>query len=492
MNNATQSRLDAWRWLASAEGEALREKVKDWTSPLPAQVTALRKHFSQEVVHAALQWAAGRAKAKAKFGTPSSDSTSLWCDPEGVEMASGPLPAAWKAQRFASLLPKSKILDICCGIGADAIALRDAGLDVTCVDLDPLRSWMAEQNTHRPALTRDARELAADETFWREGPGKEIAALHIDPARRESGGAGGGGGRSRIWKFADIEPGPEVLRAVLARCPHACIKLSPGLNFSEVHQHLIEPAGLERRSQIEIISQRGKLVQGLVWTGSLASTASELHVSPPSSRRATLLTNSANWSLAGEPDRSEDLETMPLSRYFFEVDDAIERAELLATLIRASSVPLAMAHPKLGLFVTKADFSSPPKLDPHITTWLTPFELVAEMPWNERKVEERLRQLDAGIVEVKTRDGAVNPDELQTRFSHNKRDGKLSEKMHSRVSDSLTFFHDGKTPRVAKVPKITADVSEVPQFQKSTFVLFVLRFGQSFRAIIARRVVADV
>lgn len=498
MNNATQSRLDAWRWLASTEGEALREKVKDWTSPLPAQVTALRKHFSQEVVHAALQWAAGRAKAKAKFGTLASESNALWCDPEGVEMASGPLPAAWKAQRFASLLPKSKILDICCGIGADAISLRDAGLDVTCVDLDPLRAWMAEQNTQRPALTLDARELAADETFWREVPGKDIAALHIDPARREKVGAGGGGGsggsgaRSRIWKFADVEPGPEVLRALLARCPNACIKLSPGLNFSEVHQHLIEPAGLAGRTQIEIISQRGKLVQGLVWTGSLASTTSELHVSPLPSRRATLLTHSGNWFLAGEPDRSEDLETMPLSRYFFEVDDAIERAELLATLMRASSVPLAMAHPKLGLFVTKAEFSSPPKLDPHIAPWLTPFELVAEMPWNERKVEERLRQLDAGIVEVKTRDGAVNPDELQTRFSQKKRDGKPGEKVHSRANDSLTSLHDGITPHVAKVPKITAGVSEVPQFAKSTFVLFVLRFGQSFRAIIARRVVADV
>lgn len=484
MSDRGQSQVDAWRWLASAEGDALREKVKDWTAPLPAQVASLRKQFSQEVVHAALQWASGRAKAIAKFGEAGA---SLWCDPEGVEMASGPLPAEWKARRFAQALGNSgTVLDICSGIGADAIALRDAKLNVKCVDLDPLRSWMAEKNTQRQSVSMDARTIATDDAFWRDGVGKDVAALHIDPARRASSG---GGGRSRVWKFADVEPSPEVLRGLLARCPDAGIKLSPGLNFAEVHQHLIEPSGLDGKSQVEIISQRGKLVQGIVWTGKLARGNDESSDAAAASRRATLLTYAANWSVFGEPDQPHDLEVLPLSRYFFEVDDAIERAELLGTLARSSThVPLAMAHPKLGLFVTRNEYPTLPQLDAHVAPWLTPFELIAEMPWNERKVEERIKQLAAGIVEVKTRDGLVNPDELQIRFSNKKNDKNFTRE----TAEQANFSSNRKNLSPVKVPKITTYLGEAPQFQKTAIVLFILRFGQSPRAIIARRLVADV
>ncbi len=495
MNDREQSRLDAWRWLASAEGDALRAKVKDWIAPLPAQVTALRKEFSQEVVHAALQWASGRAKAIAKFGELGSH---LWSDPEGVEMASGPLPAAWKATRFAraSRQNSGTVLDVCCGIGADAIALREAGLAVTCVDLDPLRAWMAEQNTQCPSIVMDARALATDEAFWRAGLGKDVTALHIDPARRITIGSGGAS-RSRIWKFADVEPGPEAIRALLERCPDAGIKLSPGLNFAEVREQLVEPSNLSGQSQVEFISQRGKLVQGVVWTGKLARGMDEMADSSPAPRRATLLTSAGNWSIFGEADRPQNLEVLPLSRYFFEVDDAIERAELLGALTQLSargtpSVPLALAHPKLGLFVARENYSTLPILDASVSPWLTPFELLAEMPWNERKVEERLKQLGAGIVEVKTRDGLVNPDDLQTKFSRKRNVAKMS--IQNERNEQKKNFASGKNPLFGaeRLSNFTQHVGEVPQFSPRPLVLFVLRFGQSPRALVARRLVADV
>jgi hypothetical protein len=106
-----------------------------------ADVTALRKKWDKELVHAALALVKARGKAAVKFGAAA---TRLVADPEGVEMATSHAAAAWKARRFAAAGGRTRaVLDLCCGIGGDAMALHAAGLDVTCVDSDPVRAWMA-------------------------------------------------------------------------------------------------------------------------------------------------------------------------------------------------------------------------------------------------------------------------------------------------------------------------------------------------------------
>ena len=64
-------------------------------------------------------------------------------------------------------------------------------------------------------------------------------------------------------------------------------------------------------------------------------------------------------------------------------------------------------HPKLGLLSADEPIDSP---------WLTAFELQAHMPWREKRVRQWLRAHDAGLVEVKTRGRAVDPDPLQKRL----------------------------------------------------------------------------
>jgi hypothetical protein len=125
----------------------------------------------------------------------------------------------------------------------------------------------------------------------------------------------------------------------------------------------------------------------------------------------------------------------------YEVDDAIERAEVLTVACERSG--MGMAHPALGLLTG----DEPPEVIAarwaDAMVWLRGFEVIEEMGWNERKVEQRLRQLGAGVVEVKTRDRVVNPDQLQPAWS-----------------------------RKEGVP----------------LVVFVLRFGKSVRVVIAKRV----
>ena len=63
-----------------------------------------------------------------------------------------------------------------------------------------------------------------------------------------------------------------------------------------------------------------------------------------------------------------------------------------------------MLHPRVGLLTSDARIESP---------WLTGFEVIESMPWNESRVKAALDALGAGIVEVKTRGKVVNPDVVQ-------------------------------------------------------------------------------
>ncbi len=67
---------------------------------------------------------------------------------------------------------------------------------------------------------------------------------------------------------------------------------------------------------------------------------------------------------------------------------------------------LASIHPQLGLLTS----DRPEACD---SPWLTPFELAVQMPWRAKKVRRWLAGQDAGVVEVKTRGGAVDPEKAR-------------------------------------------------------------------------------
>lgn len=401
----------------SPECDALHERAAACDAYSTADVTALRKKWDKELVHAALALAKARGKAAVKFG---SAAARLVADPEGVEMATSHAAAAWKARRFAAAT--GGVVDLCCGIGGDAMALRAAGLDVTCVDSDPVRAWMAGVNA------ACSSRCAAVETLLAEA-GEVGAMFHIDPARRVRSGSTSG----RVWSLAEVLPGPEVLRAVVERWRDGAIKLAPGVSYAE-----LAAAGLE--GEVEVISERGGLTQAVLWTGRL-SRGDGL-------RSATLLRCAAHAepgaedvaTLTGAPDVPEAIPVWPTGqespRFVHEVDDSIERAELLTALCARTGA--AMLHPRLGLVASDSLLHD---------SFLKGFELLEMARWNEQRAAAVLKRLGAGSIEVKTRAKAVNPDEVQ--------------------------------PALTKAACVKGGVP---------LVLFVLRFGSEARMLVARRV----
>lgn len=366
-----------WTTLAHDANQPLRDAAQIVDPHDVAGISRLRKHFNAELVHAALQLSEARRKALPKFG--GEISRRLWADPTGVEMATSRAVAEHKAARFASQ-PKRSVLDACCGIGGDAMSLARE-MEVTCLDIEPTRAWMAGVNTGRLSRCEDVTtaDFADD-------------LLHIDPARRiEQTGA-------RRWSLSDMRPRPAELVTLFKKSlSGGAIKLGPGVNAQEVQSAL--PHG-----ELEFISEAGRLTQAVLWIGQTLATRTGRHIATLIDQPSGESLNRSNvHQLQGTPGLERPIapEFTP-SRYLYEPDDSVERAELLHELCRSFNAPLL--HPALGLLTSDSLITSP---------WCTRFEVLAFLPWHVRAVRAELHRLGAGIVEVKTRGGAVNPDVVQ-------------------------------------------------------------------------------
>jgi len=322
-------------------------------------------------------------KAVTKFAQMAA---TLVADVEGVEQASSHVVAAHKAQRFVGI---ERVHDLCCGIGGDAMSLVGVCDELVAVDHDALRAWMTRENA-------DVTEWVVDVASI-DPAGKYI---HIDPARRRDAG--------RVWQLDDYEPGLEVLTRIWRDAAGSATKLGPGVD--------LDHPSLTADAEVEFISENGRLVQAVLWTGTLARAT----------RSATMLP--VGVTVRGQPC---ELDVASLRSFVVEVDDALHRAQLVGQVDALSDA--GRLHAQMDLHTADEAVDSP---------WATCFEVVERMSWRPRHVEAWLREHDAGVVEVKTRGKAVNPDVVQVQMS-------------------------GKGAK--------------------SYTLFVLRFGRQVDAIITRR-----
>jgi hypothetical protein len=305
--------VTVWERLA-AEGHALVAAAEASLAPgkaiaTPAAIARLRKTSDAALVAAAFELVAARRRARAKFAA----AETLWCDVAGVEQASDELVAAWKAARVAAAVGRgaaaagrgAAVLDLCSGIGGDAMALSAAGLAVTAVDRDARRAWMTARNARCHTLVDDveAIDLAG-------------AVLHVDPARREE--------RSgvRAWSIDDYQPGRDWILRAIQESRAAAIKLSPAADRRSFPVEKLE---------WEFVEVDGTLVQGIIWAGEFATT--------PGIARATVLRSGcAPCTLSGLGDdmqaRALPVDSSPApGAWINEPCAALERARLLTSAV---------------------------------------------------------------------------------------------------------------------------------------------------------------
>ncbi|MFD3834952.1 methyltransferase domain-containing protein [Streptomyces sp. NPDC058642] len=353
--------------LLTSEGRALLDTVRD-TAPADelAVATRLRREHPAELVSAALGQARLRQRAAVKFGAE--DAGRMFFTPNGVEQSTRASVATYRAQRLGELGVTS-VADLCSGIGGDAIALARAGIRVLAVDHDPLTAAAARANADALGLADLIEVREADVTDIDTAP---YDAVFVDPARRSSG-------RGRIFDPEAYSPPLSWAIDTALKAPHAALKIAPGIPHETV------PAAAEA----EWISDGGDVKEAVLWFGTA-----------PGAVRATLLPGPRTLLGRGLANPG----VRPLGRYLYEPDGAVIRAHLVAEV--AEDLEGGLIDATIA-YITADELRGTP--------YATAYEITDQLPFSVKRLKALLRAREVGILTVKKRGSAVEPEELRRK-----------------------------------------------------------------------------
>jgi SAM-dependent methyltransferase len=358
----------------------------------------LRDRYPAELVAAALTQQSLRIAGREKF----SQADDMFFTRAGLEQASAEVFARHSARRFLGL---PLVADLCCGIGGDLMALTASADRVLAVDADLSTLRFARRNVavqasgSSTASAAPADASAADQLHGgrvdRRGPGQRPAAVgfvcadvrdlpptmlralagaFIDPARRTGG---------RRLRAGDSQPPLDWSLGLAGLVPRVGVKAAPGL------PHDLVPAGWEA----EFVAVGRALKEALLWSPGLASAT----------RRATILPggDSLVAAPADEPVRVADP-----GEYLLDPSPAVTRAGLVQELAR-----------ELGAWQIDPMIAFLSADSPIATPFARTLRVLESMPWHEKRVAAKLRELSVGAADIRRRGLAGDVEQIHRRLS---------------------------------------------------------------------------
>jgi SAM-dependent methyltransferase len=335
----------------------------------------LRGRYPADLVAAALTQQSLRIAGRAKF----SRADAMFFTRAGLEQASSELTADHSARRFAG---RGLVADLCCGIGGNLAALACVTEHVLAVDADLPTLKFAVLNAailgfsgRVTAVCADVRDLAlpgGGVISAASGRPTEVEAIFIDPARRAG---------DRRFRAGDSQPPLDWCFGLADRVGAVCIKAAPGL------PHELVPAGWE----IEFVATGRNLKEALLWSPALTTSA----------RRATILP--AGQTITAEP--GEAVRVAAPGSYLLDPNPAVTRAGLVEELAR--SVDAWKIDPMIAFLAADVAISTP---------FARTLRVLESMPWNERQVARRLRELGIGTADIRRRGLAGDVEQIHRRL----------------------------------------------------------------------------
>jgi SAM-dependent methyltransferase len=360
--------------LLSPEGLRLLDSLPPYRSEkdVLGMVTSLRKQgHSPGLVAAVLTQAKLRKKAAGKFGEFAS---RMLFTEAGLEQATRLSVAARHAGRFRTA-GLTRIADLGCGIGGDAMAIAALDLEVTAVDADEVTAAIAAFNL-APFPSATVEHRRAEDVSLRS-----IDGIYLDPARRTAGHTD----TDRLTDPDDYTPSLGFAYE-LATGRSVGLKLGPGFD-----RDLIPST-----AEAQWVSADGQVVELGLWFGALAR--------PGIRRSALVLKGDDAHELTAEAD-SEDAETGELGEFLYEPDGAVIRARLIGDLARRLQGRMLGD----GIAYITADAATE-------TPFASGFRIVETLPFAEKELKKALRTRDIGTLEIKKRGVDVDPAALRTRL----------------------------------------------------------------------------
>jgi hypothetical protein len=335
--------------------------------------TGLRaRGHEPELVSAVLEQAGLRRRARSKFGP---DAERMFFTAAGLEQSTRADVAAHRAARFAAVAP-DRLVDLCCGVGGDLMALAVHSTRAVGVDIDPLTAAIARANLAALGFAPKAT-VRVDDATTTDISGFDAA--FIDPARRAASGR-------RTFDPRAYSPPFSFVTELATRIPASCAKVAPGL------AHALVPADAEA----EWVSSDGDVTELALWFGPFAE--------PSVHRRATLLPSGA--TLTDADPSSTVVGALPSAGSFVhEPDGAVVRAGLVGAVV--AGVDGWLLDPAIAYVVTEADVRS---------SFTRRYAVRDVLPFQLKRLRAHLRSIGTGDVVVKKRGNAVDPEELRARL----------------------------------------------------------------------------
>lgn len=323
----------------------------------------LRRQWPAELVAAATEQAALRARAGEKFVRAG---TMLFTR-DGLEQATSEGVARHRAHRFATAGDITTVLDLCCGIGGDLLAIGSVVPRVIGVDRDEVHALMARHNA--TSYDVDAHTVVADVTDLRL---PATTAVFIDPARRTDSTRGGSQ--------------PPLGWCTSLPVPRVAVKAAPGIDVEAI------PKGWE----IEFVAMGRNLKEAVLWSPPWASAA----------RRATVLSTGQDPGVELVADPSTPAAPVrPPGRYLLDPSPAVTRAGAVADL--AADIGAWQIDPQIAFLSADAPLRTP---------FGRCLEIEASLPFGVKPLAAELRRLDIGTIELRRRGLAGDVDELRRRL----------------------------------------------------------------------------
>ena len=360
------------RELLSVEGLRLLDKIPAWESKddVLRVVSELRKAgHSPALVAAVVSQAKLRARGTAKFGAFAS---RMLFTEAGLEQATRLRVAALHAGRFRDA-GLHHIVDLGCGIGADALALASLDLTVTAVELDEATAAVAAYNL---APWPSASVLNADALDVDLAP---FDGVWLDPARRSAS-------TRRLSDPADWTPSLDFAFGVGATKPTG-VKLGPGIDRDLI------PDGAEA----QWISVDRDVVELGLWFGAVAR--------PGVARAALVIGEHGSAELTAAAD-SEDAGVGELGEFLYEPDGTVIRARLIGDLAR--DLGGSMLDPQIAWITADAAAATP---------FAQGFRVSETFSYDERKLKQALAARGIGTLEIKKRGIDVDPAQLRKKLA---------------------------------------------------------------------------
>ena len=360
--------------LLSPDGWALLSALPPYDERL-AMVLAerlQREGLDPALVAGALTQSRLRARGRAKFDD---FATGMLFTQTGLEQATRLVVGARHGRRYIAA-GCTRVADLTCGIGGDAMALAALGIDVLAVEIDELTAAIATVNLrHFPGTqVRHADALTLD--LAAEG----VDGLFADPARRTAAGR-------RSHDPSAYTPPLDAVLALRSQVPALGVKVGPAI------PHTAVPADAEA----QWVSVDGDVVEAGLWFGPLAPEGP--------GHSALVLRGSTGTTLRSPEGGPPEPEVGPVGAYLYEPDGAVIRAGLVSLV--ADQVHGRLLDRTIA-YVTSDHLAPSPVA--------TAYRVVDVMPFGLKRLRTALRERGVGRLTIKKRGTAVVPEQLRTQL----------------------------------------------------------------------------